>query len=68
MATSSITANFYCDNAKATNEFVRLLVMPTPVVKAPKLHVKVFEDETPAQRRAFVARFKKRWSANPVKA
>ena len=26
MATSSITANFYCDNAKAANTFVDLLL------------------------------------------
>ena len=28
MATSSITANFYCDDAKAVNAFVRILVRP----------------------------------------
>ena len=28
MATSSITANFYCDDAKAVNAFVRMLVRP----------------------------------------
>ena len=28
MATSSITANFYCDDAKAANAFVRMLVRP----------------------------------------
>ena len=28
MATSSITANFYCDDAKAANAFVRMLVSP----------------------------------------
>ena len=28
IATSSITANFYCDDAKAANAFVRILVRP----------------------------------------
>ncbi len=32
MATSSITANFHCDDAKAANAFVRLLVRPVGTV------------------------------------
>lgn len=66
MATSSITANFYCDNAKATNEFVRLLTMPTPVAKAPKIGVEVVAHQTSAQRRDFAARFRKRWNVAQV--
>jgi hypothetical protein len=34
MATSSITANFYCDEAKAANAFVRMLVRPAECVKS----------------------------------
>ena len=30
MSTSSITANFYCDDAKAANAFVRVLCGNTP--------------------------------------
>ena len=33
MATSSITANFYCDDAKAANAFVRMLAQPVKIVK-----------------------------------
>ena len=33
MATSSITANFYCDNAKAANTFVDLLLSENPPAK-----------------------------------
>lgn len=66
MATSSITANFCCDNAKAANEFVRLLATPAPVVAAHKLSVYVVEHATPAARRAFAMRFKKRWNAAKV--
>ena len=33
MATSSITANFYCDNAKAANTFVDLLLSEKPPAK-----------------------------------
>ena len=33
MATSSITTNFYCDNAKATNTFVDLLLSEKPPEK-----------------------------------
>lgn len=32
MATSSITANFYCDDAKAANAFVRMLAQPVKIV------------------------------------
>ena len=34
MATSSITANFYCDDAKVANAFVRMLVRPAGCVKS----------------------------------
>ena len=33
MATSSITANFYCNNAKAANTFVDLLLSEKPPAK-----------------------------------
>lgn len=33
MATSSITANFYCDDAKAANTFVDLLLSEKPPEK-----------------------------------
>ena len=33
MATSSITANFYCDDAKAANTFVDLLLAEKPPAK-----------------------------------
>ena len=32
MATSSITANFHCDDAKAANALVRLLARPVEIV------------------------------------
>ena len=32
MATSSITANFHCDDAKAANAFVRMLARPVGTV------------------------------------
>jgi len=50
------------------NEFVRLLAIPIPVIKAPKLHIKDVEEKTPALRRASIARFKKRWDSISVKA
>jgi hypothetical protein len=33
MATSSITANFYCNDAKAANAFVRMLAQPVKTGK-----------------------------------
>lgn len=32
MAASSITANFYCDDAKAANAFVRMLTRPIKTI------------------------------------
>ena len=54
MATSSITANFYTDDPKAANMFVRALftnVKPSPL---PTQKVEVVEFKTEAAKRAFL--------------
>ena len=55
MATSSITANFYCDDAKAANAFVRMLARPVKSVSlgsdVARAHVFATENE----RKAFCA-------------
>ena len=62
MATSSITANFYCDDAKAANAFVRMLAQPIKTATS-KCSLKFVSDATIGDEAAFVKRFKKRWSA-----
>lgn len=59
MATSSITANFYTDDPKVANRFVRTLftnVKPSPKLPTAADSVKRY---TPAQERAFWRRFEK---------
>jgi len=54
MATSSITANFYTDDPKAANRFVRTLftnVKPSPL---PRQTVGIVEFKTAAEKRAFL--------------
>ena len=46
MATSSITANFYCDDAKAANAFVRMLAQPVRTVVRKKRSQTVVNDTT----------------------
>lgn len=56
MATSSITANFHCEDAKAANAFVRLMFSPKAAAswKVPDTSdVRIREDLSPAQKRAF---------------
>lgn len=62
MATSSITANFYCDDAKAANAFVRMLVQPVRTVARKRRSLPVVNDATVDDEEAFVKRFKARWS------
>ena len=63
MATSSITANFYCDDAKAANAFVRML--SRPVKSATRKRKVVFvSDATIGDEDSFVKRFKDRWSSS----
>ena len=58
MATSSITANFYCDDAKAANAFVRMLAQPVRTVVRKKRSQTVVNDTTVDDADAFVKRFK----------
>ena len=62
MATSSITANFYCDDAKAANAFVRMLAQPVRTVVRKKRSQTVVNDTTVDDEDAFVKRFKARRS------
>lgn len=61
MATSSITANFYCNDAKAANAFVRMLAQPVRVVRNKRV-VPVVNDATVDDEKTFVKRFKDRWA------
>lgn len=53
MATSSITANFYCDDAKAANAFVRMLAQPVKIVKRNPNAVRTNEFASEEDERAF---------------
>lgn len=53
MATSSITANFVCQDAKAANAFVRMLVQPVKVVKRDSKVCRAAEFKSDAEMRAF---------------
>lgn len=56
MATSSITANFHCEDAKAANAFVRLRFAPKAAAswKVPDTSdVRIRDDMNAAQKRAF---------------
>ena len=53
MATSSITANFYCDDAKAANAFVRMLVRPAGCVKSDLNVAHAHKFETEKESKAF---------------
>ena len=62
MATSSITANFYCDDAKAANAFVRMLVAPVKDSPSRRARAQLLDFETEAEKRDFVRRFRAKWS------
>ena len=62
MATSSITANFYCDDAKAANAFVRMLVSPVKDSPSRQARAQLLDFETEAEKRDFVRRFRAKWS------
>ena len=66
MATSSITANFYCDDAKAAKAFVRMLVQPIKTAVRKKRFLPVVDDATVDDEDAFVKRFKTRWRSRPM--
>ena len=53
MATSSITANFYCDDAKAANAFVRMLVRPVECVESDSSVAHAHKFATEKERKAF---------------
>ena len=53
MATSSTTANFHCDDAKAANAFVRMLVQPVKVIKPDPNACHAEEFKSNAEMRAF---------------
>ena len=54
MATSSITANFTCNDSKAANAFVRMLVQPVKVFKRDPNACHAAEFKSDAEMRAFV--------------
>ena len=62
MATSSITANFYCDDAKAANAFVRMLVSPVRDSPSRRVKAQLLDFTTDAAKRDFVRRFRAKWS------
>ena len=62
MATSSITANFYCDDAKAANAFVHMLVSPVKDSPSRRARAQLLDFETEAEKRDFVRRFRAKWS------
>ena len=56
MATSSITANFYCDDPKAANTFVELMFSPNidPAFVAPdNPNIRITEFADKSKERAF---------------
>ena len=53
MATSSITANFTCNDSKAANAFVRMLVQPVKVIKRDPNACHAAEFKSEAEMRAF---------------
>ena len=53
MATSSITANFTCNDSKAANAFVRMLVQPVKVIKRDPNACHAAEFKSAAEMRAF---------------
>ena len=53
MATSSITANFYCDDAKAANAFVRMLAQPVSTIKQDPNAARAHEFASEKEERAF---------------
>ena len=53
MATSSITANFYCDDAKAANAFVRMLARPVKSVSLGSDVARAHVFATESERKAF---------------
>ena len=57
MATSSITANFYTDDAKAVNAFVKYLSAPTSLPKRTAVHAETLSD--PKDVRSFFRRVRR---------
>ena len=53
MATSSITANFTCNDSKAANAFARMLVQPVKVIKRDPNACHAAEFKSEAEMRAF---------------
>ena len=53
MSTSSITANFYCDDAKAANAFVRMLARPVKSVSLSSDVARAHVFATESERKAF---------------
>ena len=66
MATSSITANFYGDDAKAANAFVRMFTQPVRTVVRKRCSLSIVNDSTVDDEDAFVKRFKARWARSIV--
>ena len=57
MATSSITANFYTDDTKAVNAFVKFLSAPTSLPKSAAVHAETLSD--PKEIRSFFRRVRR---------
>lgn len=53
MATSSITANFHCDDAKAANALVRMLASPVRIVRQDPGAARAHEFASKKDERAF---------------
>ena len=60
MATSSIMANFTCNDSKAANAFVRMLVQPVKVIKRAPNACHAAEFKSDSEMRAFV------WKMNRI--
>ena len=59
MATSSITASFACNDAKAANAFVRLLAKPLVPVQRATDAIRVAEFGSDVEERCFVRSYLK---------
>lgn len=62
MAMSSITASFYCDDAKAANAFVRLLAQSAGTAVRARRTLPVAADRTVGDEGDFIKRFKAKWA------
>ena len=59
MATSSITANFACNDAKAANAFVRMLAKPLAPLQRDANVIRASEFGSDAEERSFVMNYLK---------